>query len=159
MRTYTAKEEQQHEAGVSEESAVIDILAEWLQQPRAQFIHSTDRHDIFDCRTPELNIEIKSRFIYSTKFDTTLLAINKTRPMPGKRLLYVFNFIDETRILYYDKALFDTFDTFHTLGKLHYLVPIRLTELVAYNEDAIKNRDEEMKQKQEKKDQYHSCWI
>jgi hypothetical protein len=64
----------------------------------------------YDYESPSAVYELKTRRITHDSYPTTLIGANKVNPAHPKRQVYIFNFIDGTYYIRYDKAIFDTFE-------------------------------------------------
>lgn len=70
----------------------------------------TDRWAKYDFINDRYNIEVKSRKCKYNAYQTTLLTCNKIVKESGKKLYFIFNFIDGIYYIRYKKSLFETFE-------------------------------------------------
>jgi len=73
-------------------------------------ISTPNKYDKYDYEGTTTSYELKARKINYETYSTTCIASDKINPKHNKHQTYLFNFLDGTYYIEYDKELFDTFD-------------------------------------------------
>jgi hypothetical protein len=93
--------------GIQQQQKLYPILKEFFKTDLKETVNKYDKYDFDD---PTASYELKSRkFNYST-YSTTVIAQDKIDPEYHKKQIYLFNFLDGTYYIEYNKELFSEFE-------------------------------------------------
>jgi hypothetical protein len=93
--------------GVQQQTALYPLFKEVFGE---DLIITPKRYDKYDYESSTASYELKSRKINFKTYPTTCIGSDKINPNHTKKQIYLFNFLDGTYYIEYDKELFDTFE-------------------------------------------------
>lgn len=101
-----------YQFGIEQEEKIKEILEKQFDTKLTKL----SRYAKFDFESEKCLIEVKSRNVTSTRFDSTMLPYTKIEGIEkqNKEVYFVFNFTDKIYYIQYNQELFKTF------GKANY---------------------------------------
>jgi hypothetical protein len=93
--------------GLQQQTALLPLLKKYFND---EITTTPKKYDKYDYEGVTTSYELKSRKVKYDTYPTTCIAIDKIDPFHTKKQVYLFNFLDGTYYIEYDKELFDTFE-------------------------------------------------
>jgi hypothetical protein len=117
--------------GTSLEQKVIDILADYFQEPVEKTKY---RYSPYDAVSPSAKYEIKSRRNRHDQYDTTIVPVDKTTRVTEDRLIFVFHFTDGLYYIVFSEEQFKDYEVRDVTAirsggvrtsKPHFFIPVK----------------------------------
>jgi hypothetical protein len=93
--------------GIQQQIALYPLFKKFFDD---DLVSTPKKFDKYDYEGTTTSYELKSRKINFKTYPTTCIASDKINPNHTKKQIYLFNFLDGTYYIEYDKELFDTFE-------------------------------------------------
>ena len=123
--------------GIQQQKALYPIFKDYFNDDLVLTLNKFDKYD-YEGKTT--SYELKARKVLYKTYPTTCIASDKINPNHNKRQIYLFNFIDGTYYIEYDKDIFETFEvkdfkrfrqSFNDKEKPYIYIPIdKLTPII-----------------------------
>jgi len=93
--------------GIQQQNSLYPLFKNFFDD---DLVSTPKKFDKYDYEGTTASYELKSRKINFKTYPTTCIASDKINPNHTKRQIYLFNFLDGTYFIEYDKDLFDSFE-------------------------------------------------
>jgi hypothetical protein len=93
--------------GIQQQETLYPLFKKFFKD---NLVSTPKKFDKYDYEGTTASYELKSRKINFKTYPTTCIASDKINPDHNKKQIYLFNFLDGTYYIEYDKELFDTFE-------------------------------------------------
>ena len=110
MEAFRKIQKRDVQQGFLNEVKVLPILRSYFKDDSIQLISG---RSVMDYSSDTALFELKTRTNYKTKYDTTMIGINKIEKAQsvGKDAYFIFKFTDCICYIKYERKLFETFET------------------------------------------------
>jgi len=93
--------------GIQQQANLLSLFQKYFDD---NLVSTPKKFDKYDYEGTNASYELKARKINYKTYPTTCIALDKVNPEHTKKQVYLFNFLDGTYYIEYDKNLFETFE-------------------------------------------------